>query len=170
MADIRLAEPRDLDEIWCLAQRAVADMQARGNPQWDDFYPTRAHYEQDLNRGELYLSAAENGRILGAVCMNTDQAPEYAPLPWRISAPALVLHRMAVDPGVMRQGIGRGFFLFGEEYAAGQGIPALHVDTYAENDRMQALFLKLGYAPVGEVHFARTLARPLPYLCFEKVL
>ncbi|MEG1857981.1 MAG: GNAT family N-acetyltransferase, partial [Pseudoflavonifractor sp.] len=105
MPEIRLARPEDLDAIWSLVTRAVRDMQRRGNPQWDEFYPTRTHYVGDQACGELYVCTDDGGRILGAVCINTDQAPEYASLPWTIPGPAVVLHRMAVDPAAQCRGI-----------------------------------------------------------------
>ncbi|MEG1858433.1 MAG: hypothetical protein RR216_06795, partial [Pseudoflavonifractor sp.] len=62
------------------------------------------------------------------------------------------------------------FFTFAEDLARRKSVATLHVDTYEENDRMQRLLSRLGYHPVGEVHFSRTLARPMGYPCFEKLL
>ena len=169
MTVIRLARPEDVDAVWALVQRAEAHMQALGNPQWGEDYPTRAHYAADQARGELYVSVDEDGTILGAVCLNQDQAPEYAPLPWAIPGPAMVLHRLAVDPAAQRRGVGRSFFQFGEAMARRLGLPVFHLDTYARNDRMQALIRSQGFTQVGTVHFDRE-GRPDGFPCFEKVL
>lgn len=169
MPDIRPAAAGDLDEIWALVGRAVAHMNALGNPQWGSDYPTRAHYAGDIARGELYAAVDGVGAILGIVCLNTDQAPEYAPLPWRVPGPAMVVHRMAVDPAAQRQGVAAALFSFAEALARARGIPAVHADTYWKNDRMRSLFLNRGYEKVGEVSFSRP-QRPLGYPCFEKVL
>ena len=78
---IRPARHDELDSIWALVQRAVDGMHRQGNPQWGEDYPTRSFYAGDLERGELF--AAEAGGILaGVACINTAQAPEYAPMPW----------------------------------------------------------------------------------------
>lgn len=169
MPEIRLAVAADLETLWPMVGRAVAHMNALGNPQWGEDYPTRDHYADDLARGELYAACGGDGALLGVVCLNTQQSPEYAPLPWRSSGPALVIHRMAVDPAAQRQGVGRAFFAFAEELAREKGLGAIHADTYSLNERMQALFLRLGYAQVGQVHFGRP-HRHLGYPCFEKVL
>ncbi len=169
MPEIRPAAAGDLDEIWAIVCRAVAQMNALGNPQWGADYPTKSHYAADLARGELYIAQGGGGAILGVACLNTDQAPEYAPLPWRIPGPAMVIHRMAVDPAAQRQGVARALFLFAEEFALRMGLRVLHVDTYAQNQRMRALISSLAYEEVGFVHFDR-VNRPLPFPCFEKVL
>lgn len=169
MPEIRRAALRDLEEIWSLVGRAVAHMNTLGNPQWGADYPTRAHYEADIARGELYLALRFDGRVLGVACINTDQAEEYAPLPWTIPGPAMVIHRMAIDPAAQRQGIATALFRFAEELARGAGIATMHMDTYAQNSRMQALVRRMGYEPTGEVSFSRP-NRPLTYPCFEKVL
>ena len=176
MPEIRLAAEDDLDEIWALVGRAVKHMNASGNSQWGEDYPTREFYAEDIARGELYVAitniahaTVEHASIIGVACINTDQAPEYVPIPWEISGPAMVIHRMAVDPDVQRQGVASSLFAFTEELARMQGIPAVHMDTYAQNDRMQALVIGRGYRKTGEVSFGRD-ARPLMYPCFEKVL
>ena len=169
MTEIRLARPEDVDAVWVLVQRAVTHMRALGNPQWGADYPTRAHYAADQARGELYVAVDEDGTILGAACLNQDQAPEYALLPWAISGPAMVLHRLAVDPAAQRRGVGRSFFRFAEAMARRLELPTFHLDTYARNDRMQALIRSQGFTQVGQVHFDRE-GRPDGFPCFEKVL
>lgn len=169
MPDIRPAAAGDLDEIWALVGRAVAHMNALGNPQWGSDYPTRGHYAADIARGELYAAADSAGAIIGVVCLNSEEAPEYAPLPWRHTGPAMVIHRMAVDPAAQRQGVASALFSFAEELARAGGLAAIHADTYARNTRMQSLFLRLGYRQVGTVQFNRP-HRGEGYPCFEKSL
>lgn len=179
MTELRLATEQDLGEIWALVVRAIEHMHALGNPQWGEDYPTADHYAHDIRRGELYVAIAtvssatdayaSKPPILGVACINTDQSPEYAPLPWRVSAPAMTIHRMAVDPAAQRQGVASAFFDLTEAMARQRGIAAVHMDTYAENARMQALVRGRGYQRVGEVHFCRA-ERPLGYPCFEKLL
>ena len=116
MIEIRPARAEELDAVWLLVRRAVAHMNELGNPQWGEDYPTRDFYADDLARGELY-AARSGGVLAGAACINTAEAPEYAPLPWATAPPAVVIHRMAVDPAFQRQGVGRAFFAFAEELA-----------------------------------------------------
>lgn len=165
MTEIRRARREDLDGLWALVCRAVEHMNQLGNPQWGPDYPTRALYGADLERGELY-AALVDGALAGVACINTDEAPEYGAVAWTTIPPAMVIHRMAVDPGMQRRGVGRALFQFAEAEARRQGLTAMRIDTYSLNERMQALIRSQGFTQVGEVH----LRRPLPYPCFEKAL
>ena len=163
---IRPARHDELDSIWALVQRAVDGMHRQGNPQWGEDYPTRSFYAGDLERGELF--AAEAGGILaGVACINTAQAPEYAPMSWTTEDHAVVIHRMAVDPVFQGQGVGQALFAFAEAQARSQGVRAMRIDTYSLNHPMQALIQKMGFTPVGHIHLH---GRPLVYPCFEKAL
>lgn len=167
MITIRPAQSSDLDAVWLLVGHAVAHMNAIGNPQWGEDYPTRAHYEGDIARGELYAAISGNGTLLGVACLNQCESPEYACVPWSYTGAVLSVHRMAVDPQVQRQGVATKLFSFAEDLAYQQGLAALHVDTYSLNHRMQALFHQRGYNQRGEIFLH---GRPLPYPCFEKQL
>ncbi len=168
MLTITPARGEEIETIWPMVTRAVTHMNALGNPQWGEDYPTRSHYETDLSRGELY-AAREEGHILGVVCLNSREAPEYASLPWRYPGPALVIHRMAVGPEAQGRGVGRALFTFAEAEAKARGLGTIRADTYACNTRMQALFRGLGYEDVGFVRFGRP-SREEEYPCFEKRL
>ena len=163
---IRPARQEELEDIWALVRRAVAHMNGLGNPQWGEDYPTLDFYAGDLYRGELYAALVE-GRLAGVACINTAESPEYDPLPWGTSRPAVVIHRMAIDPAFQRRGVGSALFAFAEGEARRRGIAAMRTDTYSLNDRMQALIRKMGFSKVGEIHLH---GRPLTYPCFEKDL
>ena len=96
---IRPARREELEEIWAMVGRAVAHMNQLGNPQWGEDYPTRDFYAGDIDRGELY-AAVMDGKLAGVACINTAESPEYDPLPWTTSRPAMVIHRMAIDPAL----------------------------------------------------------------------
>ena len=168
MVTIRPARRGELELLWPLVRRAVTHMNQHGNPQWGTDYPTRAHYAGDLERGELYLAHLLDGTLAGAACLNTAESPEYAPLPWSVPGPALVVHRMVVDPCFQRQGTGRALFAYAEALARKNGVRSLRVDTYAKNHGMRALIEGCGFRQVGSVHFDRA-ERPLGFPCFEKV-
>lgn len=168
MNQIRLARPGDLDEIWPLVQRAVADMNARGNDQWGEDYPTREHYAADIENGVLWcVTDGESGAILGVGTITCRHEPDYAAVPFTFPEPAVVMHRVAVDPSAMRQGVAGMLFAQFEEEGRRRGVEALRIDTYSLNDRMQALILKQGFRFVADTHFGK---RPLPYHCYEKIL
>lgn len=167
MNTIRSATQADLSAIMELLPRAVTDMNVGGNPQWGPNYPTVEHYIEALEGGSLYTVISSEGVVLGCASLNTDEDPAYAPLPWSVPSPAMVIHKMVVDPNAQRQGVASALFDHCEMLARGQGLASLRIDTYTKNERMQALILKKGFQRVGHVHFT---PNPLPYPCFEKLL
>lgn len=167
MFEIRPAAGDDLDEIWALVRRAVAHARALGNPQWGDDYPTAAHFSNAIADGDLYAAVDGNGKILGVTGLNCTAEVNYDALTWSAVGPAMVIHKLTVDPDAQRQGIGSAFFRLAEELAGKQGVRSIRLDTYCLNARMQSLILKHGYRQVGCVHYPQ---RELPYPCYEKVL
>ena len=164
---LRPACPDDLDLLWPLVERAVAHMNGQGNPQWGPDYPTRALYAGDIERGELLAAVDRWGRLLGAACINSKEAPEYAAVDWVWRGEALSVHRLVVDPAVQRRGVATALLDGAEKWAVYQGRGALHLDTYTQNLRMRALLEGRGYCRRGEIHLH---GRPLPYPCYEKLL
>ena len=164
---IRPAVPEDLDPLWAMVGRAVARMNTRGNEQWGEDYPTRAHYVGDIISGRLWVAAGPRGQVYGAALITDEEEESYRAVDWAIPGPAVVLHRMAVDPNVQRSGVGAALFRHAEALARDMGIPVMHIDTYGKNQAMQALILSRGFVKRGEIHLH---GRPLAFPCFEKVL
>lgn len=164
---IRLAEPGDLDQIWALAQRAVAKMNAEGSEQWGADYPTRDHYAGDIARGELWCAATADGKVLGAACVNQNEDPAYAGVAWSVPGPAMSFHRAAVDPAYQRAGVATALLKQAIALARAAGVASMRLDTYSKNVKMQGLFEKLGFVRRGEI---RLHGRPLPYPAFELLL
>lgn len=168
MYNIRTVRPEELDRVWALVQAAVAHMNAGGSFQWGEDYPIREDFAAALAAGELYAVCDGADAILGVVVLNTWEEPEYGELEgWRVPGPALVIHKMAVDPAAQGRGAAGALFRFAEEIARGRGLRSLRGDTYTENETMQHLFRRFGFRQVGHVHFS---GRPLPFPVYEKVL
>lgn len=168
MYNIRTVGPEELDRVWTLVQAAVAHMNAGGSLQWGEDYPIREDFAAALAAGELYAACDETDAILGVVVLNTREEPEYGELEgWRMPGPALVIHKMAVDPAAQGRGVASALLRFAEETACGRGLCSLRGDTYTENETMQRLFRRFGFRQAGQVHFP---GRPLPFPVYEKVL
>lgn len=168
MYRIRTVRPEELDRVWALVQAAVAHMNAGGSFQWGEDYPAREDFAAALAAGELYAACGEADAILGVVVLNTWEEPVYSTLEdWRVPGPALVIHKMAVDPAVQGKGVAGALFTFAVGLAAERGLRSLRGDTYTENETMQHLFRRFGFRQVGHVHFP---GRPLPFPVYEKVL
>jgi ribosomal protein S18 acetylase RimI-like enzyme len=165
--EIRLATGEDLPALMALMRRVVPLMLATGNLQWDESYPNEAVFQRDIDLGQLWLADAETS-VAGVAAVTMDQEPDYAQVGWDIDEPAVVVHRLAVDPAFRGAGIGGALMKKAEEVAAERGIPVLRVDTNTQNEATQRLFPKLGYRLAGEISLH---IRPgLRFFCYEKRL
>jgi ribosomal protein S18 acetylase RimI-like enzyme len=164
---IRLATLEDIPALTVLIQRVVPLMRAAGNLQWDHSYPNPTVFMRDVQRGQLWV-AEINGAVAGVVALTSDPEPDYVQADWDHAEPALVVHRLAVDPEFRGAGVARALMLQAEKVAAAQALPVVRVDTNVENQATQRLFPGLGYSFAGEITLRR---RPgLRFFCYEKRL
>ena len=150
-----------------IVRRAVPLMRASGNLQWDESYPNLTVFREDLDLARLWLAELD-GMIAGAVAITTDQEPEYADVGWNTAEPAIVLHRLVVDPAVRGRGVAQALVLHAETVARHLAIGVLRVDTNTQNTATQSLFPRLGYAYAGEISLR--LRPGLHFRCYEKRL
>jgi ribosomal protein S18 acetylase RimI-like enzyme len=164
---IRLATENDLPDLMELVRRIVPLMRAAGNLQWDQNYPNETTFQRDIDLGQLWVVEVDTG-IAGVAAVTMDQEPDYAQVGWDIEEPAIVVHRLAVDPAFRGLGAAGALMQKAEEVAFERSITVLRVDTNTQNEATQRLFPKLGYQLAGEISLA---FRPgLRFLCYEKRL
>ncbi|MCJ8210207.1 GNAT family N-acetyltransferase [Mucilaginibacter sp. RS28] len=164
---IRLATTADITPILKVIAKVVPLMNAQGNYQWDNSYPNSQVFENDIEAGHLWVAELD-GEIVGVSAITTDQEPEYQQVGWDITEPAIVTHRLAVDPDAQGKGVAKALMQQAEAVAVEKGISVLRVDTNTQNKATQALFPKLGYILSGEIGLG---FRPgLKFLCYEKRL
>jgi len=168
---IRQAKTDEVDEILRLIKQVVPLMQAGGNLQWNEDYPNAEVFQKDIANGHLWVcsEAAESGeQIIGVVAITNSPSPEYAGVGWNLDEPALVMHRLAVDPASRGKGVARALMNKAEELANQSGIGVLWVDTNSENRAMQRLLVDLGYIFAGEIGLNGRAG--LRFYCYEKRL
>jgi ribosomal protein S18 acetylase RimI-like enzyme len=164
---IRLATHQDLAALMALVRRVVPLMRSAGNLQWDENYPNEAVFERDIDLKQLWI-AGIGPDIAGIAAITMDQEPDYAQVGWDISEPAIVVHRLAVDPAFRGAGVASSLMQTAEQIAVERGISVVRVDTNTQNEATQRLFPKLGYQLAGEISLE---IRPgLRFFCYEKRL
>jgi len=162
---IRLATENDLPALMELLRRVVPLMRAAGNLQWDESYPNETVFQRDIDLGQLWVAEVD-ADIAAVAAVTMDQEPDYAQVGWDIDEPAIVVHRLAVDPAFRGIGAAGALMQKAEEVAVERAITVLRVDTNTQNEATQRLFPKLGYQLAGEISLA---FRPgLRFLCYEK--
>jgi ribosomal protein S18 acetylase RimI-like enzyme len=164
---IRRATRQDLPALMALMRKVVPLMRAAGNLQWDENYPDEAVFSKDIEHDHLWIAEIDSS-IAGIAAVTTYQEPEYAQVGWDIEEPAIVVHRLAVDPDFRGAGVGSALMQKAETIAIERRITVLRIDTNTNNEATQKLFPKLGYALAGEIGLG---FRPgLRFLCYEKRL
>jgi len=164
---IRRATRQDFPALMALMRKVVPLMRAAGNLQWDENYPDDAVFSKDIEHDHLWIAEIDSS-IAGVAAVTTDQEPEYALVGWDIEEPAIVVHRLAVDPDFRGAGVASALMQKAETIAVERRIPVLRIDTNTNNGATQKLFPKLGYVLAGEIELG---FRPgLRFLCYEKRL
>ena len=164
---IRLASQEDIPALITLLRRVVPLMIASGNLQWDEGYPNEEVFERDICLRQLWVAEIDTA-IAGVAAITMDQEPDYAQVGWDIDEPAIVVHRLAVDPAFRGAGVARALMQKAEEVATERKLAILRVDTNTQNQATQKLFPNLGYQLAGEIGLQ---FRPgLRFFCYEKRL
>ncbi|WP_208645641.1 GNAT family N-acetyltransferase [Mucilaginibacter endophyticus] len=140
-------------------------MKAAGNFQWDDDYPSKEVFTNDIDLSQLWI-AEINGTIAGVAAITTDQDAEYAQAGLDITETAIVTHRLAVNINYQGRGVAAALLIQAEQEATRRGINTLRIDTNIANQATQKLFPKLGYVLAGEISL--DLRPGLRFLCYEK--
>ncbi|MCR5613898.1 MAG: N-acetyltransferase, partial [Treponema sp.] len=95
----RKATVADLTEICALVVAAIAEMERNGIPQWDEIYPTREDFLNDIKTGCLFAGeVSDNGekRIAVIYALNKECDEEYKNGDWKYDGDFRVVHRLCV--------------------------------------------------------------------------
>lgn len=164
---IRQAVFSDIGRVMAVMEKSREIMQADGNFQWDENYPLRGHFEQDIIEGTLYV-IDKKGVLAGIACLNCDEPEEYAKALWQSEGKALAIHRMAVSPEFRGQGFAGMLLDFAFKLAKEKGALSLRTDTFSGNIPMNTLFLKHGFRKAGAIELNGK--KQQPFYCYEKIL
>lgn len=164
----RAAEVRDLDAILDVIAHARRAIGALGIDQWQDGYPEPAVIRADIAAGIGHVFE-ENGHIGAYLALAPSPEPVYAHIDgvWQHSGPYLTVHRMCVDDGLRRRGLGARMLAFAQERARNQGCVSVRADTHRGNIAMQGLLKKCGFVCCGEVRYEVQAGDPVR-IAYEK--
>jgi len=155
-----------VDAAWSIVHRCRASLDRAGIHQWDDVYPSRSTVAEDVARESLYV-AGTNGACQAIITLDDREDEGYRTVSWSSDGPALVVHRLCVDPVYQGRGLARLMMRFAEQHATAYGYTSIRLDAYSANPRSVELYRRLGYHEVGRVFFPR---RSLPFLLFERLV
>ena len=145
----REATLKDLEEIYCLVSRAVDVMISQNILQWDEIYPTKEDFRQDINKKELYVGLI-NKRIAVVFTLNRECDEQYENGSWQYpDIPYYIVHRLCVNPDFQNQGVAKRTLLYIEEELLKVEIHAIRLDAFCNNPYSLKLYDSLHYSRVG---------------------
>lgn len=168
---LRKATMDDLSSVVRICNVVVPLLNAENNYQWNNTYPLSADFEKDIANEVLWV-AVVNGEVAGFAALTSDQSEEYAEVGWDLNEPAIVPHRVAVDPAFRGKSIALQFMLTAEDLAREAGYKYVRIDTNVKNVPMQNLFSKLNYEFAGEISFKNkpVIYEKMMFKCYQKVI
>lgn len=156
----KLATEEDLDEICLLVKAAIAEMERNEIPQWDEIYPSREDFLNDINAGSLFVGeVSDNGekRIAVIYALNKECDEEYKNGDWKYDGDFRVVHRLCVHPDFQRRGIARDTLIHIEKQAADLGAKSIRLDVFSLNPFSLRLYEHAGYSKTGEANWRKGL-------------
>lgn len=151
----RQAGAADLDAIERLVQQAVREMVSQGIDQWDELYPVREDFEQDIQGGQMSLGLL-GGEIAVIYTINRECEPEYESAEWESpDKPYCILHRLCVNALFQNRGIARQTMEHIEREAVAKGIQAIRLDVFSRNPYALKLYQNCGFNKVGTARWRK---------------
>jgi len=151
----RPGRKEDLDEICRLIRIAIELMEQQGIHQWDEFYPTREDFSDDIDKNTLYV-AVEDDRIIAVYVINQECDEEYFDWEWENpDDSACIIHRFCVSPDYQNRGIGSQMLSHIEEQIKRMGYSSISLDVFSENPYALKLYEKNGYVKRGHADWRK---------------
>ena len=179
------ASPADVDTTFSIIRQAQKHLKEQGIDQWQNGYPNRARLEQDVQEGIGYL-VTDGPEILGYLCIVLTGEPSYDEIEgqWLSGSdaksdgpgfvhngqttavpPYAVIHRIAFAETARGRGLSPAVFGLAEDFCRERKVPALRIDTHADNKKMQHVLTQNGFSFCGIITCANGLRR-----AYEKLL
>lgn len=160
---IRSATVSDLNSLTAIAKRCTDHLDKQGIYQWDDIYPSRKDFNDDILEHTLYIITSTN-EVLGCICINQTEYPGYENANW-LGSQFYVIHKIMIDPHKENQGIGKFAMRYAEKLTRSERKDSIRLDCFKNNLRANAFYQKLGYVLRGQTQFRKGI-----FNLYEKIL
>ena len=168
MIKIELAKIEDLQRVKTIAEACAADMISKNIFQWNEKYPSRDVFKNDIINNSLYISK-QGDVITGCIVISTKKDQVYKNIDWLSKDYMnIYIHRLAVHPNYQKKGIGKTLMTFAEEYARINDFKSIRLDTFSKNIRNNKFYKSRNYNQLGNVFFP--MQSEYPFHCYEKII
>lgn len=164
---IEHAKISEIPEILRLTRSCAQAMIAKGIYQWNEHYPSKGAFENDIKQEELYV-LKENNLIIGTIVISTFMDKEYIPITWLTpNENNYYIHRLSVHPEHQGKGYARQLMDYAEAFAKAKKATSIRLDTFSQNRRNQRFYETRGYQRLGNIYFPKQSEHP--FYCYELV-
>ena len=168
MIKIELATQNELDRVKEIAEACAKNMIENNIFQWNDKYPSREIFKEDIKNKSLYVSKI-NQEVVGCIMFSFRKDDVYKTVNWITEDEYnLYIHRLAVDPIFQKRGIARKMMDFAEDFAKSNNYISVRLDTFSQNPRNNKFYKSRGYNKLDDVYFPRQ--SEFPFHCYEKLV
>ena len=151
----RKATLNDLEEIYSLVSLAIDDLIKKEILQWDELYPTKVDFRDDISCDQLYVGLVD-GHIAVVYALNQECEQEYQNGNWKYpDKPYYVVHRLCVHPDFQHKGIAKYTLVHIEAELLKNDIHAIRLDAFSNNPYALKLYDSLHYSRVGYVDWRK---------------
>lgn len=161
------ASESHMERILSLCKDCSQNMVNKLIDQWDEVYPNKENFIDDIRNNSLYIAVSNNSEeIIACIVLNEYQDPEYKEIKWKHDREKIaVVHRLMVHPNNEGRGIAQNLVGYIERLAKEKQYDSIRLDVYANNLRAVSFYKKLGYEVTGKVIF-----RKGEFFCCEKLI
>lgn len=165
---IRLATSHDIGALLQITKACAKHMIQKGIFQWNENYPNRSAFENDVNRNELYV-LLNIDEIVGCIVVSSLMDEEYKVVNWLTPDDTnLYIHRLAVHPKYQGKGYAQHLMQFAESFAIENNYRSIRLDTFSKNPKNQKFYELRNYKKLGNIYFPKQSV--YPFYCYERVL
>lgn len=165
---IRRGVHEDLMPILEITKNCAVKMDAMGIYQWNENYPNRNAFIDDIKNNEL-LVFTKGALLVGCIALCTKMDDVYKDVKWLTKdVKSLYVHRLAVDPQFQKKGIGKKLMDYAEDFAKKNNFISIRLDTFSKNKNNMRFYERRGYKRLEEVFFPKQ--SKFPFYCYELII
>lgn len=165
---IRRGVHEDLTPILEITKNCAVKMDAMGIYQWNENYPNRNAFIDDIKNNEL-LVFTKGDLLVGCIALCTKMDDVYKDVKWLTKdVKSLYVHRLAVDPQFQKKGIGKKLMDYAEDFAKKNNFISVRLDTFSKNKNNMRFYERRGYKRLEKVFFPEQSR--FPFYCYELII
>jgi len=165
---IRRAKISEITDIITISKACAQYMINNGIYQWNEDYPSTAHFGKDIARDELFVLLHDD-KIIGTIVISIYMDEEYKAVQWLTpNENNIYIHRLSVHPEKQGKGHAQDLMDFAEDHARKHNFSSVRLDTFSQNKRNQKFYEARGYNKLSDIYFPKQSQHP--FHCYELLL